>query len=558
MLASCGNGVIARTHDSMGASTGAGGSGTGGAGGGGTGGTGTPGPRCNQSRPGAPMLRRLTRQELGNTVSDVFPEIANDWGGVQLGPDPSAKTGFANDASTLIVGDNVATKWLATAEDVAKLVIDDGRLATILPCASSGANAACAARFIDEYGPRLFRRPLTADEQSTYGAYHASVASRSNFKMGLKWLIVAMLESPHAMYRSELGEPPAGGYVAGRSYPLTQDQIAAELAYTYGGSTPDDTLRGKASAGMLSAPDVLVGEARRLLQTPRGQDIVREFFREWLGYRTVIDKVKTTTKDFDLVKGAMAEETARFIDQVVVTDKGGVKDLLLSPFTVVNGPLLGFYGIGPASSADYALVRRPESMSIGILAQGSLLAGNAQTNRSSPTKRGLLLFEKLFCNERPQVPPNVPMLDTSAPPGAAQTTRERFEKLHASSDFCKSCHLRFDPIGFAFEHFDEVGRYRATENGVAIDATGKVTRIDEHGDTVTAISFDGLTDLATQAAALPAVTDCVSGYLTTYAYGGVIDCPAEEQRKALAEGKYGIVEYLVQIAGAPHFTTRAP
>jgi hypothetical protein len=150
------------------------------------------------------------------------------------------------------------------------------------------------------------------------------------------------------------------------------------------------------------------------------------------------------------------------------------------------------------------------------------------------------------------------MLDTSAPADAAQTTRERFEKLHVSSAFCKSCHGQFDPIGFGFEHFDEVGRYRATENGIAIDATGKVTHVDDHGNPVTVISFDGLTDLATQAAALPAVTDCVSGYLTTYAYGGVFDCPAEEQRGALAEGKYGIVEYLVQIAGAPHFTTRAP
>ncbi len=515
--------------------------------------------RCPESKPGAPVLRRLTRQELQNTIGDIFPEIAGDWGGVQLGPDPNSRLGFNNDGFVLTTGDSVAENILGTAEDVARLVSDPMRLPLVLPCSQTTPDASCALSFIDKYAPRLFRRPLTAAERTSYGAYHTSVSGRSNFAMGIKWTLVALLQSPHAIYRSELGDSGGGAYTPGQAYALSQYQIATELAYTYGGSTPSADLLAKAGRGELGSPDALMNEARQLLQTPRGQEVVREFFRQWLQYRTVADKVKTTTKDFDLVKGPMAEETRRFIDQVVFTNHGGVRDLLVAPYTVVNGALTGFYGFGAASTADYQLITRPSNAAIGILAQGSILAGNAQADRSSPTKRGLLVYEKLFCNERPQVPPNVPKLETTAPADSATTTRERFEKLHASSDFCKSCHTHFDPIGFGSEHFDEVGRFRANENGNTIDATGSVTRADpQTGAMSTVISFDGLADLATKAASLPEVSDCVGGFLASYAYGGVFECPAEDQRKALAEGKYGLVEYLVQLATAPHFVRRVP
>ena len=154
-----------------------------------------------------------------------------------------------------------------------------------------------------------------------------------------------MMQSPHAVYRSELGDGK-GSYAAGQTYPLTQYQIASELAYTFGGSTPSADLLAKADQGELSTADALVIEARKLQLTDRGQEVIREFFREWLSYRTVVDKVKTTNKDFDLVKGPMAEETRRFLDQVILTKNGGVRDLLLAPYTVVNSGLATFYGIG--------------------------------------------------------------------------------------------------------------------------------------------------------------------------------------------------------------------
>jgi hypothetical protein len=295
-----------------------------------------------------------------------------------------------------------------------------------------------------------------------------------------------------------------------------------------------------------------VAEAKSLLATPTGQETVRQFFREWSGYTRVQDVVKTTATGFDAVAPQMTEETRRFIDDVIWNQGGSVKTLLTANTTVINGGLAQFYGFG-APGADYATVTRPAEWSIGLLAQGSVLAGNAQSNSSSPTLRGLTVYERLFCNERPTPPANVPRIEE--PQLGAKTTRERFEDSHVSDPTCDSCLRYFDPIGFAFEHFDEVGRYRATEGGLAIDATGAAISPEDESVLMT---FDGLTDLATQAAADPGVTDCVSGLIAAYLFagGGGVACLAEEARAGLASDEFGLAEYLAQVAAAPHFTRR--
>src|SRR5689334_5037477 len=143
---------------------------------------------------------------------------------------------------------------------------------------------------------------------------------------------------------------------------------------------------------------------------------------------------------------------------------------------------------------------RPAS-GVGILAQGSILAGNANSQGSSPTRRGLLVLEKFLCHARPLAPPNVPSLEESAPANEARTTRERYERLHATSSFCRGCHSRFDPIGFGFEHFDEIGRYRDDEKGNAIDARGQFDKDDPNDGRPQTATFDGFADLVNQLAA---------------------------------------------------------
>jgi hypothetical protein len=394
----------------------------------------------------------------------------------------------------------------------------------------------------------LFRRPLSEEEQARYLGLYDSIAAESDFKTGLKWALVALFESPYVVYRHELGTPSSDG-----SYQLTNSELATELSYTYAGTLPSDALLAKAERGELAAPEVRLSEARALLSSLDGREMLQRFLTLWLRYGAVRAEQKTNVADFSGVRDAMVQETRAFLEEVLIVDQGGVVELLTAPYTVTD-PLLGtFYGFEPASAAGYPRVQRPAGHGIGLLAQASLLAHYAHSDGSSPTRRGLLVFEKLLCFHKPNPPasgvPNIP------PPAATLTTRQRYEQAHAAQDACKSCHNSFDPIGFGFEHFDEVGRFRVEENGQPIDDSGHALDATQN----ILFTFDGQEELAQKLALEPRVSRCVSGLLSAYAFGSSsLSCASAEAAHALAEARFGIVDYLVALAAAPHFARRTP
>lgn len=501
--------------------------------------------RCEETRVGPALLRRLTRAELENTLLDVFPEISAGFGGTALGTDSVSELGFSTDASLLVVGNQTAEEWLETAEDVAALVTEPATLATILPCSGNTPDTSCAEEFIGRYGRRLFRRPVTESERGRYLDHFDSVAARSDFPMGIKWMLVSMLESPHAVYRSEIG------IVADGKRELSPYEVATQLAYTFGGTTPSDALLDKAEAGELTAPEARIAQARELLSTARGREVVHRFFREWIGYQVVTTKVKTTDDAFMDVRGAMAEETRRYIEDVVIQNDGSVEELLTANHTYVDADLAAFYGFGPVEGG-FARVERPEDWGKGLLAQGSVMASFAHSESSSPTLRGLLVYERMFCNDRPTPPPDIPSIEPPEANGA--TTRARYEESHAQGS-CNNCHRFFDPIGFGFEHFDNTGRFRAFENGEPIDASGEV--LDFQSNEVFG-AFDDHADLAELLASRREVEDCLSGLVAVWAFsgGGGESCLAEDARSALSSGEIGLHEYMAQLAGAPQLVER--
>jgi hypothetical protein len=500
-----------------------------------------PSATCQESRVGAPVLRRLTRAELAHSLGDVFPMLDGAWEGVRLGPDPMSKLGFSNDGATLLVSSQVLGEVAKTAEEVAGLLVDTSRLGLLLPCAEQSPDAACAEELIARVGRRLFRRPLVEEERGLYRDYFSTVETRSNFVTAAKWTLVALLESPHTLYRSELGQAASGERT------LSPYEIASALSYTFGGSTPTEELLAKAEKGELDSAEARVTEARRLLDTPRGQKVMRSFFREWSGYTRVETQTRPDAPDFADVRPRMVAETERFFDEVIYAQGGGVRELLTADYSFPDATLAAYYGF----EGKDGRVTKPAEWSVGLLSQGSILAGRAHANSSSPTQRGLFVFERLLCRERPPVPDKVPPIPPPMP--GASTTRQRYEELHAADEFCASCHSQWDPVGFAFEHFDETGRYRKDESGIAIDASG--TALAE--DASVLFEFDGLTNLAHELASTPLVTDCVSGLLAQYAYGGVSQsCLAESARKTLATGEIGLLEFAARLAGEPHFTER--
>lgn len=492
---------------------------------------------CAESFSGSPVLRRLNAREFNATLNAVFPQVAGSWTS-SLSADPISHYNYDNEADRLLVSRQKAREIDETAAALASAV-SGSALAEILPCATA-ADRACADTFVETYGKRLFRRPVRDDEKEKLLAFFDQAASKVSFPEAIGWLTRALVHSPHTVYRSEIGA------LAGDERRLTQHEVAAALSYTFGGVPPNDQLLARADAGELDSPEVLVNVAREFMTTASGRENLHYLFGAWLGYPRVTTMTKANegvSEQFAALRNDMREETRRFLDLVVLDGGGGLDELLTSRQTTPSVALASFYGF-PAPAGDYQPVERPETGGIGVLAQGSILASKALPTGSSPTQRGLLVMENFLCRNPPEVPPDVP--DLAQPTEGPVTTRERYETLHATGA-CKNCHRQFDPIGFGFEHFDEVGRYRQDEGGLTIDASGEVPG---------SFSFSGQAELAQLLAQELEVQACVSARVKAYAFGMEEACLGESEREAFMSGAIGFVDYIASLAAEPHFRTR--
>jgi len=547
LLAACSAGGGKADPRQPGAGGGAGGDGTpnGSAGSNATAGNGSIGigtllQSCGTSAIAQPQLRRLTASELQHSLDDIFPQAKGQWA-IGLS-EIESPLGFNNDPALLTVSTQVASKLLSGAQALAAAVTTDTVLSNLLPCAASAPNHACAQTFLTQYGRRLFRRPLTQADTDRYLGYFDAQLAASDFRSALRWMLTGLVQSPHAIYRREVGVNEGG------TYHLSQYEIATELAYTFSGTTPSESLLQQADAGQLQTADQIAAAAGALLATPNGTEVLHQFFKGWLGYDQVPPSLPNVPT-FAAVAPDMVQETTHFIDQVVISGRGGPRELLSSTFTTPSLNLANFYGF-PAPASDYAQLPRPSGKGVGVLAQGSLIAAHSHETASSPTLRGLLVFERLLCGVRPTVPPNVPTLVAASP--GVKTTRQRYEEQHmAAGAACPACHKNFDPIGFGFEHYDEAGRYRQMEGALPIDSSGTLS---SQGQPL--FSFTGLDDLSTQLAAQETVGRCVSGYVAAYAFANRVPCLGEGRRADFVTGKLGILDYFASLAAEPSFTSR--
>ena len=365
------------------------------------------------------------------------------------------------------------------------------------------------------------------------------MSARAGFTVGLKWSLVAMLESPEFLYRSELGDDTGT---------LTPYERATELSFTYGGSTPSPELLAKAASGALATPDALESEARALLATPSGHDALRAFFREWTGYGRIIGNdranVGNFTKDIALL---LAEETKRSIDAIVLDGNGTVQDLLTSETTYMNSRLAAFYRYG-AGTESFGPVARPVGRGIGLLAQPSIV---------SPALR--LHFADL--------PRPLRVLETAVPKAAdaapGRAGRSRCDvcqhDARALRGTSRARHLRGVPPDLRAIRL----RARALRRHRPLPRERERLRIHTYAtvqlDPTTTIAFDGLEDSARKLAALPEVTDCVSGLLASYVFGGASGptCLADEDCANLEQSRIGR-DFYVSLARTPSFGARAP
>ena len=495
---------------------------------------------CGTSALGQPQLRRLTRGELQRSLDDIFPQLKGKWT-VSIA-EAESPLGFDNDPAVLSVGGQVAGKLLDTATELATALVADDALPQVLPCATSKADRSCAQTFLDQYGRRLFRRPLSQADQDRYLSFFDARLLASDFKSALRWMTVGLIQSPHAIYRREVGT------LSGSEYQLTPHEIAGELAYMFTGTTPTPELLAKADAGQLDSPEHLTEIAGQLLATPGGQDTLQRFFKGWLSYDQLPGSLPNVS-GFTAIAPDMVKETQSFIQQVVISERGGPRELLTASYTTPSQALAQFYNL-PAPSADYAKVERPEGRGVGVLAQGSLITAHSHEAASSPTLRGLLVFERILCGQRPQVPDNVPTLVAASP--GVKTTRQRYEEQHmAAGSSCKACHKLFDPLGFGFEHYDEAGRFRDQEVGLPINSSGSLM----DGNTEL-FKFSGLDELAKNLSTQERVALCSSGYVNAFAFANAVACLGETRRSEFVAGKLGFIDYFASLAAEPSLTRR--
>lgn len=486
--------------------TGAGGGGTGAANSGGSGATGPSLPsECEGSTPGARLLRRLTRRELINTQTEVFgQEVSGAASG--LPGDAVDRIRLSNDSSILTMGQDAAQALLDRAEQISDQVTEPAALATSLPCAATNPDQTCALEFISKYGQALFRRPLQQAELDRYAGFHSGILAESDFNTALKWVLVGLIQSPHAVYRSELGE---GGK-------LLPHEIASELAYNYSASPPSAELFAMALSGQLDDPEVRYQEAKKLLQSPKGEEVMRQFFEEWLGYKDVLTVSRSEVpENFESVRPKMVLETERFLEAVVFEKAGGLEELLTADFTYLDEELSAYYGF-PGGSGDLRSGGGSEvqrGWGLGVFAQGSVTTTMASITITSPTRRGLLLLRRLYC-EVPGAPQAI-NFDLTSDAVSGNTTRERLEQSHLAAP-CQSCHKNFDPLGFGFEHIDHVGRWRdeeVTPNGsFPVDATATVASLG-------GLQVDGQEELMQGLSGDERVLSCISGTMARYVYG---------------------------------------
>jgi hypothetical protein len=446
--------------------------------------------------------------------------------------------GFDNDSST-VVGPQMAQGILDTATAVATAIIGTP-LNTILPCAATSTDRTCAEQFINKYGRLLFRRPITTAEHDRYMSFFDTGKAAADFKTGLKWVAVGLIQSPNTLYRSEIGTTNSDG-----TRSLSPYELATELAYTFGGSTPSDALLTQAASGSMGD---LVAQAKTLAATTAGQEVMQHFFEGYLDYARVAAIDKQNVTQFASVRSDMVTETRAFVSDVVITKDGGLNALLTSPNAYPSTALASYYGF-PAPASAFAAVTRPTGEGIGILAQGSVLATHATADSSSPTQRGLLIFQHLLCETKPMVPNNVPPIPQPDP--GNETTRYRYETQHAQGA-CANCHKLFDPIGFGFEHFDEGGRYRATEDGLTINSASDVP--DMNGNPL--FTFQGEEDLMTGLVQQKIIYQCFAAHLATYAFGTGDSCLGASRVSDFQAGTLGIPDYYTALAAEPHFTKR--
>jgi mono/diheme cytochrome c family protein len=333
---------------------------------------------------------------------------------------------------------------------------------------------ACAREILTTLATRAYRRPAEPADVADLWPFYAAGREERDFDRGIQRALERVLVSPQFLYRIERIPP---GAEPGRAFALSDLELASRLSYFVWASMPDDELRSAAAAGKLHEPRELSRHVARMLADPRSAALVDNFASQWLFLRDVDgrDPDPFLFRDYDEgLREAFVTETELFIASVF-NDERSVLDLITANYTFVNERLAQHYGIPYVRGTHFRRVELPaDSPRGGLLGQGSILTLTSYPTRTSPVLRGKFVLDNLLASPPPPPPPDVPAL--VADTGTEQKTLTMREAMaaHRADPQCASCHAQMDPIGFALERFDAVGRWRDAEGGLPIETASEL------------------------------------------------------------------------------------
>jgi hypothetical protein len=327
----------------------------------------------------------------------------------------------------------------------------------------------CAGEILAALARRAYRRPVQEKDVRTLLEFYEAARSEG-FERGIRAAIERMLVDPEFLFRVER-EPAARA--SGAAYRISDVELASRLSFFLWSSIPDEELLDEAARGGLANPPTLDAQVRRMLKDWRSEALVTNFAAQWLHLRN-LRAVAPDGNEFpefdDNLRQAFQRETELFIESQLREDRG-VADLLSANHTFVNERLARHYGIPHIYGSHFRRVTldRPERR--GLLGHGSILTVTSYATRTSPVVRGRWLLENVLGAPPPPPPADVPALAENDEGGQPLSVRERME-AHRKNAVCASCHARMDPLGFALENFDAIGKWRDRgEDQLLIDAS---------------------------------------------------------------------------------------
>ncbi len=505
---------------------------------------------------GPTPLRRLSDHEYLNALHDLFPALAPAL--PQL-PDDVPVAGFENAAEAQQPSDVLIARYEAIANlYAAAATVDHAAVSALVGCPDWSTPLPadlCAIQFVARTGSRIFRRPLSDAERTRYLLQFQQWESSVDFEGAVQLTLSAMLQSPQFLYRAEVlpqGAEP-GGVIAVPPYAM-----ATRLSFFLWESGPDDALMDAASRDELQTEAQIRAQATRMLADDRAKRVFWDFPRQWLGLdRILIGENLVRSAQVDpawtaATQASASTETELFVQNTLSTG-GTFRDLLTSRRAWVDSEMSRVYGIA-TPAVPWSEVSLPESQRAGLLTRISYLAGYSHAGATSPPVRGNAIQLRFLCQLPVSPPPGADLSQPMATPDQGPQTNRMLFETRTSPPACQVCHVSLNGFGFGLENYNAAGHYQTMDDGLPVDASGKIHGTDVDGP------FTGGIALSQALSKSEVVHHCATEELVRYALGRApVDAElptVDTLAKAFMDSGGDVRALLVAVATSPTFRTR--